>query len=458
MSKKRQVFIGLILFGIVLNVMIMMLAKPSGDVTYKLKMDVTCDKEQEYQLYFSKTGEWTEADSAKVKYKDAGSEKTLEFAIPSTSSYIRLDLGDKAATHEIGQCYLEYKDARLDIEDTLFYNAPAKQMILNIENNGNNLNVVTDGNDAYYVLDLRKIDMHGVALEQQKTSNFMMNIARCALIDIILLFCIIYFDRLIAIPVEVYNNRTLVKRLSINDFKTRYSSNYLGIFWAFVQPVITVLVYSFVFQVGFRSPAVVNCPFVLWLLCGLVPWFYFSDALNGGASSMIEYSYLVKKLVFNISILPVVKVISNLFVHVFFLAVTILLFACFGYFPDIYTLQVLYYSFAMTVFILALSYATSAIMVFFRDLGQIIGIFLSIGIWMTPIMWVYTMVPGKFQWVLKINPIFYIVQGYRESLIDKVWFWDNLNQTIFFWGTTILLFGFGVFMFNRLKVHFADVL
>ncbi len=100
--------------------------------------------------------------------------------------------------------------------------------------------------------------------------------------------------------------------LAKNDFKTKYAGSYLGITWAFVQPIITVLVYWFVFQVGLRSGNIGNFPFVLWLVAGLVPWFFFQDTLNGGTNAHIESSYLVKKVVFKISVLPIVKAVSAL--------------------------------------------------------------------------------------------------------------------------------------------------
>ena len=260
------------------------------------------------------------------------------------------------------------------------------------------------------------------------------------------------------LPMEVFRNRHLVMNLAKNDFKTKYAGSYLGIIWAFVQPVVTIAVYSFVFQVGFRSGAVMECPFVLWLMAGMVPWFFFSDALNGGTSSMIEYSYLVKKVVFKISILPIVKILSALFVHLFFVLVTIILFAIFGYYPDLYTLQVVYYSFCLFVLVLSLTYTTCSVIIFFRDLGQIISIILQVGIWMTPIMWQETMIAEKYRWILKLNPVYYVVNGFRNALINKIWFWENPKQLVYFWGITALLFVIGSVVFKRLKIHFADVL
>ncbi len=253
-------------------------------------------------------------------------------------------------------------------------------------------------------------------------------------------------------------NRKLIWNLAQNDFKTKYAGSYLGIIWAFIQPVVSIAVYWFVFQVGFRSGAVGDFPFILWLIAGLVPWFFFSEALMTVTTSFLEYSYLVNKVVFKISILPMVKLISALFVHLFFIAFVIFMFCLYGYYPDLYTLQIFYYMLCLVVLILGLGYATSAIILFFKDLGQIINIFLQVGMWMTPIMWSIDMIPEQFQFLIKLNPMYYIVQGYRNSLIDKVWAWEHLHQTFYFWAISGILFIFGVSVFKKLKIHFADVL
>ena len=112
----------------------------------------------------------------------------------------------------------------------------------------------------------------------------------------------------------------------------------------------------------------------------------------------------------------------------------------------------------MLALVIGISYTTCSIIIFFKDLGQIINIVLQIGIWLTPIMWNFTIIPEKYQWIFKLNPMFYIVNGYRDSLISKVWFWENTYQFIYFWFITALLFAVGTIIFRRLKVNFADVL
>ena len=263
----------------------------------------------------------------------------------------------------------------------------------------------------------------------------------------------------------IYAVRKLITRLSVNDFKTKFAGSYLGIIWAFIQPVITVLVYWFVFEKGFKPTPVNNAagmetPFVLWLIAGMVPWFFFNDALSGGTRALLDYSYLVKKVVFQIDILPIVKVISSVFVHLFFVAFAVLLFTMYGYFPDFYTLQIFYYSVCLFALVLGLSYLTSAVVVFFRDLNQVINIVLQVGVWVTPIMWnIETMdISPVLKSILKLNPLFYIVQGYRDALIGKVAFWERWELTIYFWVVTVLFFWLGIYVFKKLRMHFADVL
>ncbi|MEK4345571.1 MULTISPECIES: ABC transporter permease [Paenibacillus] len=257
---------------------------------------------------------------------------------------------------------------------------------------------------------------------------------------------------------EFNKSRDLIFKLAKNDFWTKYASSQLGIFWAFVSPLLTVLVYWFVFQIGFRVVPIENVPYLLWLLCGLVPWFFFSEALINSTNSLLEYSYLVKKVVFKISILPMIKIISSLFIHLFFLVFIEYAFVFYGFIPTVYNIQILYYLFCIIALLVSLSYLTSSIVVFFRDLSQLISIIMQFGVWLTPIMWQPNMFPEKYQNFLKINPLYYIVEGYRDSLFNNVWFWQKPKQTILFWSICLVCFALGSIVFKKLKPHFSDVL
>ena len=262
----------------------------------------------------------------------------------------------------------------------------------------------------------------------------------------------------IGILKENYKSRKMIFKLAKNDFKTKYAGSYLGIIWAFVQPIMTILLYWFVFQVGFRSQPYGDYPFVLWLTAGLVPWFFFSDAWNGATNSMLEYSFLVKKVVFDIGILPVIKIFSAFFVNIFFSLFMVVLFMVNGYMPTMHTLQLIYCLIALCG---AMSYFTSSIIVFIRDLGHLLGIVLQVLMWMTPIMWNIQMVQGRFPWLvnlLKLNPVFYIVQGYRDAMFAEKWFWERPIWTIYFWVLVLFIYIAGTHVFQKLRPHFADVL
>lgn len=266
----------------------------------------------------------------------------------------------------------------------------------------------------------------------------------------------------LSLPAEIFRSRNMIYKLAKNDFRTKYAGSYLGIIWAFIQPVVTVLVYWFVFEVGFRSgDASLPVPFVLYLVAGIVPWFFFQDGLTGGTNSMLEYSYLVKKVVFNISVLPIVKIISAVFVHLFFVFFIAVLYCFYGKYPDLYYLQIFYYMAGLCLLILGLSYMTSAVVIFFRDLSQIINIGLQIGIWLTPIMWIaeeQLVAHPLLMQILKLNPVYYIVTGYRDAFIYKNWFWERPLWTLYFWCFTAGTLLLGSWVFRRLRVHFADVL
>ncbi|MDL2301261.1 ABC transporter permease [Lachnospiraceae bacterium OttesenSCG-928-D06] len=296
-----------------------------------------------------------------------------------------------------------------------------------------------------------------------RQEELLKKVLSCGVVFFSCIIFIVGYDKFTVLPVELYQNRRLIWKLSKNDFKKRYAGSYLGAFWALAQPVVTVLMYYIVFDkiLGSTSQVAKNgedVPYVLFLTAGLVPWFYFSEALNNGTNALLEYNYLVKKVVFKISILPIIKIIAATFIHVFFAGILLLIACIYGYYPNIYTLQLIYYSFCLFVFVLAISYTTCAVVVFFKDLAQIISIALQIGMWATPILWNINTLSSSWVVILKLNPLVYIVNGYRSAIYEREWFFYDFFSTMYFWIATVVLFGIGALIFKKLKVHFADVL
>lgn len=246
--------------------------------------------------------------------------------------------------------------------------------------------------------------------------------------------------------------------LAKKDFQTRYVGSFLGVLWAFIQPAIQILIFWFVFQVGFKSTPIDNFPFILWLISAMIPWFFISDSILGATNSITDNSYLVKKVVFRVSFLPLIKIYSALWVHLFFIAVIFLMFSLYGYYPDIYNVQIIYYVLCISVLVLGVSWITSSLIVFLKDIGQVVGTLLQFGFWLTPIFYSIDIIPQKYILFMKLNPAYYIIQGYRDTFIYKVWFWEHPMLTAYFWIVAIILTIIGAVIFKKLRPHFADVL
>ncbi len=261
---------------------------------------------------------------------------------------------------------------------------------------------------------------------------------------------------------QVYHRRGLILSLAKADFKKRFVGSYFGVAWMFVQPIVTVLIYFAIFQLGFKSvPPVPNAPYVVWLVPAIVVWFYFNESLGAGTNCLQEYDYLVKKVVFDVEILPIIKLVSCAMVHAVFILIMIGMYFAFGRLPMLTWIQIVYYSFAMSVLILAFSYITSAINVFFKDMYQIISVALQFGMWFTPIMWDPTTFKNFPSWlykIIKLNPVYYITTGYRDSMLSGNWFWERPMLSVYFWIFTLSLLIFGLKVFKKLRPHFSDVL
>lgn len=252
----------------------------------------------------------------------------------------------------------------------------------------------------------------------------------------------------------------LIMELARADFKRRLEGSYFGLLWMLVQPVVTVVIYYMVFTVIGRGAQqeMDGVSYLLWMICGLVPWFFFNESMNGATNCLLEYRYLVKKVVFQIEVLPMVKIVSALFVHAFFVVVLLVVSLAYGNFPKLSWIQVIYYSGCAGVLTLAVATLTSAVAVLFRDMTQMVNIALQFGMWLTPVMYSNDQVPWPtIAFILRLNPMYYVVEGYRDALIRGVWFWEK-SDTLYFWAVTLFVFWIGRLAFRKLKPHFADVL
>jgi ABC-type polysaccharide/polyol phosphate export permease len=260
------------------------------------------------------------------------------------------------------------------------------------------------------------------------------------------------------LPVSIYKYKRLIASLAKREMATQYIGSLLGIVWAFIHPLVMILVFWFIFSVGFRVKPMNDVPFVVWLTAGMAPWFYFSEIVIGSTSVVLSNSNLVKKMVFPTEILPVVKILASLISHTFFLLILFVLMIFQQLDISFYFFQAVYYLICLWILALALSLLSSALNVFVRDVGHLVAVIMQVGFWGTPIFWDINIMPEWVQFLLKLNPVYYFVQGYRDSFIYFVPFWDHPWQTIYFWVVTTCILCLGMYMFYRLKPQFADVL
>lgn len=250
----------------------------------------------------------------------------------------------------------------------------------------------------------------------------------------------------------------LILSLAKDDFKLRFAGARLGVIWGFIQPFVNVLLYWFVFQIGFKAGTINGLPYILWLIPGMVPWFFFNEAWNGSMTCLYDYSFLVKKMSFRIEILPIVKILSALFVHLFFIDLVFVFYASYGQYLSIYNLQLIYYVVCEILLIYALGLITSSIAVFLKDTIQVVGILLQIFFWTIPIVWSPDNINGLVLAILKMNPVYYLVEGFRDSFVYHKWFWEKPMDTVWFWLCILVLMYVGINVYNKLRKYFADLL
>ena len=243
-----------------------------------------------------------------------------------------------------------------------------------------------------------------------------------------------------------------------NDLRKRYAGSTLGSYWAFIQTVTMVLIYWIVFQYGLKSGGVDGVPFLPWFISGMMPWLLFSDIINSSINCMSEYSYIVKKVVFNIDIIPACKIMVCLMISSFFLLVVLIVVLFHGFFTSWYIAQVLFFLAADIILAIPLAYASCAISAFFKDFGQIVAIVLNILMWATPIVWDVSIIPESLRWIAKVNPIAFVVSGFRNSLIYGIPVWQDLSYLFYFVSIVCLLWAICMPLYKRLTPHLADVL
>ena len=256
---------------------------------------------------------------------------------------------------------------------------------------------------------------------------------------------------------DIADKWPVVVNLARREIRQQYVGSALGIVWQFVTPLVLILVFWVVFSVGFRVQPASGVPFAVWLTAGMAVWFAFAEIVSGSVHSITGHPHLVKKVVFPVQALPLVKVLSALSNHAFFLLVLLVLMLVLGVGTSGYVLQLAYYFVCMVVLALGIGWLVAALNVFARDTARLVGVLLQVGMWATPILWDINILPEPWRSLFAANPMHYVVQGYRDSIFYAVPVTERIGETVFFWIVTLALTYLGVMVFRRLRPQFADL-
>ena len=254
-------------------------------------------------------------------------------------------------------------------------------------------------------------------------------------------------------------NRKLVFSLGKNDFKNRFASTSLGSIWGFLQPFVFMITYVIVFQYILKTGSAGNDPYVVWFLPGMAMWQSINDIVMNASGSINTYSYLVKKVVFPVDVIPVISIIASSFVAFFLFIVAIIVGCIFKYVPNF--LQIIYIIVAAYAFLISFTRFTSAVTTLVPDFAQLLGIAMQLFFWFTPVVWNLSMLANHptILTIMKCMPFNYLVTGFRDAFISSnIVTENNWMFTRVFWTITVVMFVWGNYIFKKNKKDFADVL
>lgn len=259
---------------------------------------------------------------------------------------------------------------------------------------------------------------------------------------------------------EHWEYRKQLLKLAKSDIIKTYKGAALGWAWAVIRPAITIFVFWFAFTIGLRSgKPVEGYPFFLWLIAGMIPWFYMRDMLTGGARSLRKYSYLITKIKYPICTIPTFVSMSMFIVHMGLLCLVVIIFIGFGYMPDIYYLQLPLYMIMMFLFWTAWGLLAGVLSAMSKDFLNLVRSMSTALFWLSGI--IYDANKVDHTWIkdiLLFNPVTLIANGYRNCFIYKRWFWENPQELVNFVIVYAVMLLLAVWAYKKLRKDIPDVL
>ena len=252
---------------------------------------------------------------------------------------------------------------------------------------------------------------------------------------------------------NLYKYRELLKTNVKKEIRGKYKNSFLGVLWSFLNPLLQIVVYAVVFQVILKNP---QENYAIFLCCGLIPWTFFSATVTRSAFTMIENGNIIKKVYFPREILPI-SIVTSEAVNFMISTIIILGFVIFGgigisKYIVFYPLVLL----AQYLLLIGLSLIISSISVYVRDLQHLIGVVMQLLFYATPIVYSSETIPDNFKWILYLNPMTYIINGYRDIFYNQQMI--DIIPTLCLIIISIVLCFIGYIIFNKLQKGFAEQL
>jgi len=264
------------------------------------------------------------------------------------------------------------------------------------------------------------------------------------------------FLRLVRINTENFRRTYAMAQVTLTK---RYSGSALGVTWSLVKPIIFVFAYWFAVAIGIRGGKPMgSVPYILWMIPGIMPWFYISDALTIGGSAIRSNTHFVTKMVYPVATLPISEVLSLFFVHLMMMCLSTAVFIVSGFGLSIYFLQLPYYLLCCLAFTAVLSILLSALTAVSPDVLQAVKSLITLFFWLTPVLWSADNLGSPLKQLILANPIVYIISGYRNTFVNERWFFQDWQYTIYFWALMVVLTLLASYVYTKLEPEFADVL
>lgn len=254
--------------------------------------------------------------------------------------------------------------------------------------------------------------------------------------------------------------RKQLVKLAKSDIIKTYKGAALGWAWAVIKPAVTIFVFWFAFSIGLRSGRPVEgYPYFLWLISGMLPWFYMRDTITAGAGSIRRYKYLVTRIKYPVNTIPTFVSMAQLVIHFGLAAITILIFIGFGFAPDIYYLQLPFYMLLMFIFFTFWSIFAGVLSAMSRDFLNLVKALVTALFWLSGILYDATKIEQT--WIKNIflfNPVTIIANGYRNVFVYKTWFWETPMEMRNFAIVTVVMAILAVWAYQKLRKDIPDVL